>query len=307
MCKSRVLTLYYHRVNSLEHDSNLLCVSPKKFRQQMLCLKKNYQIVRFEEDWTTLDSDAVAVTFDDGYLDNMEYAVPVLEELQVPATVFVSTGTLNQNRELWWDELERLLLIGNDIPDSFRITDEEFDCEWSTGTWEYRRNCYQGLHYLMKNCITPARREKWMMHLWNWRRLDRGCRKENLTLSSKDIGKLMESKMISIGAHTVSHPSLANLDRELQEYEIRSSIEILSQITGNKITLFSYPFGSAGEDFNDETIEICRQCGILKAASTERKLWNFETNCYKIPRRIVRDWELTEFDSRIRSYWEEAL
>lgn len=305
MCKNKVLTLYYHRVNSLEHDCNLLCVSPIKFRQQMMYLKKNYQIVRFEEDWTTLDSDAVVVTFDDGYLDNLEYAVPVLEELEVPATIFVSTGTLNQDRELWWDELERLLLIGDDIPDSFHITDDEFDCQWSTSTWEYRRNCYNSVHYLMKNYITPAQREKWMMQLWDWRQLDRGCRKENLTLSSENIRKLLETKMISIGAHTVSHPSLANLGRELQEYEIRSSIEKLSEIIRNKITLFSYPFGSVGVDFNDETIEICRQCGILKAASTENKLWNIETNLYKIPRRIVRDWNLTEFDKQIRSYWEE--
>ena len=111
MRKNRVLTLYYHRVNNLKTDYNLLCVSPIKFRQQMLYLKRNYQIVRFEENWNLLDSDAVAITFDDGYIDNLEYALPILEELEVPATIFISTGTMNQNKELWWDELEQLICI----------------------------------------------------------------------------------------------------------------------------------------------------------------------------------------------------
>ncbi len=305
MRKNSVLTLYYHRINDLEHDYNLLCVSPAKFRQQVMYLKRKYQIVRFEEDWNMLDSDAVAITFDDGYLDNLEYMLPVLEELEVPATIFVSTGTINQDRELWWDELERLLLIGDDVPISFHLEDDEFECQWNTSTWEYRKNCYNGLHYLMKNYITPSRREKWFMQLWNWRRLDKSCRKENLTVSTRDIKKLLESKVISIGAHTVSHPSLANLDRGMQEYEIKSSIDKLSEIVGRKITLFSYPFGGLGVDFNDETIEICCQCGILKAASTENALWNLETNPYKIPRKVVRNWNLDEFDMQITSYWKE--
>ena len=110
MKQNKVLTLYYHRINILESDYNLLGVSPIKFRQQMLYLKQNYQIVRFEEDWSLLDQDAVSITFDDGYRDNLEYALPILEELEIPATIFISTGTIKQERELWWDELENLLL-----------------------------------------------------------------------------------------------------------------------------------------------------------------------------------------------------
>lgn len=305
MSKNRVLTLYYHRVNNLENDYNLLCVSPIKFRQQMMYLKSNYQIVRFEEDWKLLDCDAVAITFDDGYLDNLHYALPILEELEIPATIFVSTGTINQDKELWWDELERLMLAGNDIPPFFRLVDDEFGCEWNTSTWEYRENCYRSLHYLMRNFINPEKRENWIVQMWDWRQLRRNCKTDNLTLSPDDIKRVGKSKMVSVGAHTVSHPSLANLNKKMQECEIKQSIDKLSGILENKITLFSYPFGNAEIDFNDETIEICRQCGILKAASTESALWNSETNPYRIPRKVVRDWNLDEFDTKITSYWEE--
>lgn len=305
MRNKRVLTLYYHRINVLETDYNLLCVSPVKFMQQLLYLKSQYQIVPFEEDWNLLDSDAIAITFDDGYLDNLEYALPVLEELQVPATIFVSTGTMDQSKELWWDELERLILVDDSMPLCFRLVDDEFDCQWNTSTWEYRKNCYKSLHYLMKNFISPVRRENWLNQLWNWRGMKREPREKNLTVSLDDCKKLAESKVITIGAHTISHPSLANLDRTDQATEIKRSIDCLSDITEKKITVFSYPFGSYGIDFNEDTIEICRNNGILKAASTENALWDSRTNPYKIPRKVVRDWNLYEFERKIAEYWEE--
>lgn len=304
MGKNRVLTLYYHRVNVSEIDYNLLCVSPIRFRQQMLYLKDHYQIVRFEDDWNALDTDAVAVTFDDGYLDNLTYAVPILEELGVPATMFVSTGGLDQRKEFWWDELEQILIVGEGFPSSLQLADDEFHCKWNTSTYEYRKNCYLGLHYLMKNYICADKREEWLAQLWNWRGKERKIREKNMPLSPDDCRKMAEARMISIGAHTVSHPSLANLDIKEQEREINTSVEELSRILNQEITLFSYPFGGPGFDFNDDTIEICRKCGIQKAASTGIALWDPATSPYNIPRRIVRDWCISEFDKKIREYWD---
>lgn len=304
MRENRVLTLYYHRVNVLETDYNLLCVSPIRFRQQMLSLKRKYQIVRFDDDWTMLDSNAVVITFDDGYFDNMKYALPVLEELEIPATIFVSTGTMNQQKELWWDELERLILNG-ETPSELRLNDDEYDCVWDTSTYEHRKNCYAGIHYLMKNFIDPDRRENWLQQLWHWRGLERMVRKDYHTLCEDDCRKLAEANMISIGAHTITHPSLAGLGIENQEREIRESIEKLSYVLGKRITLFSYPFGAPSIDFDDATIEICRKYGILKAASTENRLWDVSVSPYRIPRKIVRDWTLDIFERKIEEYWEE--
>lgn len=305
MKKSKVLTLYYHKVNNLCPDYNLLCVSPIRFRQQMLYIKRNYQIVRFEEDWSLLDQDAVAITFDDGYRDNLENALPILEELQIPATIFISTGTMGQDRELWWDELENLLLTEGHFPHEFSLSDPEFACHWNTDTYELRENCYKALHYLMKNYIDAEKRDEWLQHLWDWRSLKRRARKENLTVSAEDCRRLGKSKVISIGAHTVSHPSLARLNREDQEKEIKESRDVLARILQKEVTLFSYPFGNPQRDFNEDTIDICCKVGICKAASTEDALWTPKSNSYKIPRKIVRDWGLAEFEQKIKAYWVE--
>lgn len=303
---NKVLVLFYHRINVLKKDYHQLCVSPANFRQQMQYLKEHYLIARFDEDWEMLDSDAVVITFDDGYCDNLEFAVPILDELQVPATIFVSTGTMDQLKEMWWDELEALLLVGEHLPTSFRLEDDEFGYIWDTSTWELRLNCYMSIHHLMKNFTGPDKREEWMNQLWHWRGMRRTARKENLTVSEDECRRLVQSQMISVGAHTVNHPSLAVLSREEQDREIRCSIDRLSNILGERVTLFSYPFGSYRANYNEDSIEICKECGIIKAASTDSLLWNPTMNLYQIPRRVVRNWNLDEFKFNIKKYWEGA-
>lgn len=305
MRNNRVLTLFYHRINILANDYHQLCVSPENFKEQLQYLREHYLLVRFEENWKLLDSDAVVITFDDGYLDNLQFALPILEELQVPATIFVSTGTMNQKRELWWDELEYLLLDGDYVPAYFQLEDGEFGYRWDTSAWEYRENCYRSIHYLMKNFVGPNKREEWMKQLWYWRGLKRKARKENFTVSENECRALAQSKLISIGAHTVNHPSLSVLNRAEQEREIKSSIDKLSDILEKQITLFSYPFGGYRVNFNDDSMKICQKNGIVKAASTDNLLWNSLTDAYRIPRKIVRNWDRCEFGRKIEEYWKE--
>lgn len=306
MNSNAVLVLYYHRVNSLEIDTNLLAVSPSQFEQQMKYLKKNYVIPRFEEDWNLIDGPGVVITFDDGYLDNYEKALPILEELEIPATIFVSIGTMNQQRELWWDELERLLLIGGDIPAEFHLADDIYEYTWPTDTYEMKRNCYHSLHFLMKNFVNVDIRSKWFEQLWKWRGIQPGARSTHFTLDDVACRKLATSKYITIGAHTVSHPALAKLCGEAQKQEISSSLEHLSAILSKKIDIFSYPFGVEGRDFNQETIAICQQLGIRKAASTKRGLWHKkECSEYAIPRNCVQNWNLFQFREMIENLWKE--
>ena len=300
----KVLTLFYHRINTLKSDYHQLCVTPSNFREQMHYLKEHYVLVRFEEDWSLLDSDAVVVTFDDGYLDNLEFAVPILDELEVPATIFVSTGTMDQSKEMWWDELEYLMLVGEHIPVYFQLEDEEFGYIWDTSDLPHRINCYRSIHHLMKNYICLEKRENWMKQLWHWRGLKRGARKENLTVSEEECRELNKSKMISVGAHTVNHPSLAVLSKTEQEKEIKCSINSLSDVLGERVTLFSYPFGNYRANYNEDSMEICQKCGIIKAASTDNFLWNPKINPYQIPRRVVRNWNLDDFANNVKKYWE---
>lgn len=304
MSTSKVLVLYYHRINSLERDINMLAVSPYQFQQHMKFIKKNYITARFEEDWTLLDGPGVVITFDDGYLDNYQNALPILEELEIPATIFISTGTMEQERELWWDELEYLLMEGIDIPGKFHLQDEIFEYTWRTDTFEMKLNCYRSLHFLMKNCISIQKRDRWFKQLWDWRRMKPTVRKTHLTLNNATCIELAKSNLITIGGHTVSHPSLAKLDTKDQKKEIEYSLDYLSRLLSKNVDVFSYPFGVKGVDYDQNTIDICKEFGIKKAATTEMGIWTKKKGDYRIPRNCVQNIDIFCFKKRIEELWE---
>src|SRR5690349_3688271 len=103
------VVLLYHSVRDASSDPQLLSVTPHRFAMHMAWLVDRYHVVSLPElvagvsQGQHQDEKLVAVTFDDGYLDNLTYARPVLEHYGVPATVFVATGLMENNQEFWWD------------------------------------------------------------------------------------------------------------------------------------------------------------------------------------------------------------
>ena len=300
MCK--VLTLLYHRVINLKYDKNMLAVLPNNFYLQMDYLKKNYPIVRFEQDWNALNEDAICITFDDGYMDNFTNALPILEELDIPATIFVSTGNINTSEEFWWDELERILLNSQiQYKETFRLEDDFFSCEWTTETLSDREELYDTLHWLMYDKVTVLKRKNWMEQLRMWWKTGNVGRKENQVMQSGKIKK--NSPLLTIGAHTVNHPSLRNLQKQDQYYEIHQSIKELEEIFERKITVFFFLFGSKN-DYDEVAIDICKKEEICKAASNFPGLWTRQCDNYQIPRNIVRNWSIDEFVHKIDLFWK---
>lgn len=299
---SRILTLLYHRVTKLEYDKNFLSVTPDNFYEQISYLKKNYPIVRFEQDWNELDEDAVCITFDDGYMDNFTNALPILKKLNIPFTVFITTGNINTYEEFWWDELERILLDRQKIYDEiFTLDDEMFSCRWSTKDFSDREEVYDTLHWLMYNKITVTKRKKWMNQLRKWGKAGSIGRRENWAMQTCEIRE--KCPIVTIGAHTVNHPSLKNLTEQEQRYEISQSIKDLKNLFNRSIDVFSYPFGTKN-DYDKITINICKEENICKVATNIPGLWTPQCDNYQIPRNIVRNWEIDEFTKKVNKFWK---
>lgn len=300
----KVNVLYYHRIYEMKDDIHLLCVSPTTFEQQMRYLKENYDILRFEENWDYSDGRGIVITFDDGYFDNFQYALPILEELEIPATVFVTVGTLENNGNLWWDELEGLILCEDNHLDSIVIEDEKYGCSWDTSTYELKLNCYYAIHHLMKSFIDVKTREQWFEQIREQRKTDEYTRDRFRTLDKQSCIYLAGSEYITIGAHTISHSPLAKMSVQDQRDEIVNSKVYLETLLQRKIDMFSYPFGGKKVDYNDDTIQICKQSGINKAASTTPGIWTAKCSNYEIPRNVIRNWGADEFQYMIDKYWK---
>lgn len=100
--------LLYHRVADVKDDPHLLTVSPKNFYRQINYLRENFNLVSLLKLVNNLKGgeikkDTLAITFDDGYADNLYNALPVLEEFQIPATLFIVAGKIDSPEPFWWD------------------------------------------------------------------------------------------------------------------------------------------------------------------------------------------------------------
>lgn len=297
-----VLVLYYHRINSIQNDPFELCVSAENFDKHICYIKEHYAPLRFEDKWDG-NSQGIVITFDDGYEDNLTNALPILEKYHVPATIFVSTGQILKKKMMWWDELYELTVEKNNNK-FIVIQDDVFGCKWKTDGYQMKLNCYFAIHKLMNHYISLQKKEEWMNQLREQVSLREHSDDYNL-LTPVQLKTLSKSGLITIGGHSVSHMSLGKMTEDQQEMEIRENVIQLQEIVSEKITTFSYPFGTVGVDFNMYTQEVCQKYGIRKAATTERKVWRNGEDNWAIPRCEVKNWNEKEFVCQLKQLWRK--
>lgn len=295
-----VIVLLYHRVTVLDSDPQLLAVTPDNFREQMTFLKSNFPVLRFEDEWSDVKEPSVVVTFDDGYADNALEALPILEEVEVPATFFVSTGSIEGEREFWWDEIERIILGKGPFPKSFILVDSFYGREWLTTDISQRHEMYQDMYLLMKK-IENSRKKDWLRQLRDWTIVKEEGRETHRAMTIAELCKLDQSQLATVGAHTITHSQLSALSPQQQREEIFGSKKQLESWVGHEVKVFSYPFG-AKSDYNRESVRICKEAGFSKAISNFSGQVHRWTDPYQIPRQLVRNWPLGLFKKMLNRF-----
>jgi peptidoglycan/xylan/chitin deacetylase (PgdA/CDA1 family) len=113
--------------------------------------------------------------------------------------------------------------------------------------------------------------------------------------------RLAGSPLISIGAHTVTHPCLSALNRTRQREEIVDSKTGLEQMLGREISLFSYPFGGP-KDFSRASTALCREAGFSRVAVNYPGLVRRWTDPLRLPRHLVRNWDTDTFAGNLERF-----
>lgn len=296
-----VIVLIYHRVTTLPSDPEMLAVTPENFRQQMRYLKENYPLVRFEDDWAQTVKPAVCITFDDGYADNALEALPILEDVGVPATFFVSTGTIDTDQAFWWDELECIIMEKQNLPPSFTLNDSGSAKTWQTGTHSERQEFYQDTVQALKN-VTPGKRNDRLRQLRHWAGAEEEFTDTHRAMTVDELRLLANSSWVTIGAHTVTHARLSSLPPAAQAEEIAASKTQLEEWLGRGIQVFSYPFGRRC-DYTKTTVALCQKAGFTKAAANFAGQTHRWTDPHQIPRHLVRNWPLEIFCEKLKGFW----
>lgn len=316
------LVLLYHRIAALRLDPQLLCVSTSRFSEHLEWIAKERRPVSL--GWMRNEMTAgrslegtIAVTFDDGYKDNLLEAKPILEKFGVPATVFVASGFLGGSREFWWDELERIFLLPGQLPSEVMVPGDpriwhlgaaaHYDEEASSrhSGWNVtneqdptpRHRAYRDLHAFLKP-LSPERREAVLDRLAAWSGASRTPRPTHGLLSEEELVELTTGSFVDVGAHTISHPMMATLPPNQQLEEIREGKARLEQLVGASVRAFAYPYGSRS-DYTKETVALVKSCGFDLACSNFPGVVAPRTDAYQIPRILVRNWDGEEFSSQI--------
>ena len=219
--------LLYHRVASPSTDVHHLSVTPADFRAQMEHLRDRYHPMPLNEFAEAaakhlLPAGAVAVTFDDGYLDNLVNASPILTATGVPVTFFLTTDRLNTPYEFWWDALERMMLGSTPTPDQLAAHAATYDAIVGAPA-DVRDRAIEDLR---------ARRGD-SAHSEGARRMNAG-----------EMVELSRRPGHAIGAHTVQHLMLTRQSDEVRRQEIEESRQSLENLIEADVTAFAYPFGA---------------------------------------------------------------
>jgi peptidoglycan/xylan/chitin deacetylase (PgdA/CDA1 family) len=246
----------------------------------------------------------IAVTFDDGYVDNLHHALPVLERCGVPATIFVTSGYINRDREFWWDELEHTMLLGTEMPANLRL-------QSSIGIWETagerladRLEIYHSLHrWLLPQ--PPAAQDSALAQLRQEFGAASVVRPSHRPLRTQELVRLAQSPLITIGGHTVNHVALGSRPRQEQQREVAQGLADLQQMTGHAVTSFSYPYGTRVA-IGSHAPRIVAEAGCVAARANWPGLVTRRSNPFLLPGFIVRDWSAEELESRLVAYLSGA-
>jgi peptidoglycan/xylan/chitin deacetylase (PgdA/CDA1 family) len=276
--------LFYHRVND---DEEAICdtVPVRTFAVQMELLKEHFCVLPLLElveakERNHIPPNAVAITFDDGYRDNYENAFPVLRRLGLPATIFVTTGSVASRELLWHDQFF----------DAFAQASVPF-VSFNGGrlplrTVAEKRAAVAVLARQLRKC-DPQRRIAELHRLVaelkvpepdpdRWRKLD------------WDQIREMAGAGISFGAHTVTHPILTRVPREEAAAEIEESRKALETQLGSRVTLFAYPNGAHG-DFDESVKQVLRDAGFRCAVTTVPGVNDTATDPLELRREAMWD------------------
>jgi len=282
------VVLLYHRVATVDVDPWSLCVAPNHFEEQMAVLAARGDVGTLGDLGAAVAAGRrpprrVVVTFDDGYADVAETALPMIERAGVPATLFVTTGGLGGAREFWWDALARCVLEPESLPEQIALTIGGRSHEMRTAETP-RPVLHDRLHGLLGHAAAWER-DAALRALATAIGIEPSVRPTHRRLSPTDVRTLSRHPLMTLGAHSVSHPYLSALPPDEQEREIDEGRRFLQALTGVSVLDFSYPHG----DHDAATVGLVRRAGFRSACGTEcETVWS-GSDPYAIPRVEVPD------------------
>jgi peptidoglycan/xylan/chitin deacetylase (PgdA/CDA1 family)/glycosyltransferase involved in cell wall biosynthesis len=281
---ARAVVLAYHRISQLSPDAHGLCTPPDVFRDHMTYVRDACTPIALRDLVAaaaegSIPERAVAVTLDDGYLDALAGASPILLELGVPATFFVNSGRMFEAQERWFDVLERVLLCEPTLPGELAVDAGGRMLRMPTGTTPERAAALDAVAEAAWP-LDAAGRERIVHTVLAWSGATRCARASHRLLTGGEVGELANRAGHTIGAHTMHHLALTRHDAATSRREIADDKAALEALLQRPVDLFAYPYG----EFDGGTVAAVREAGFAAAVTVAEGAMSPATNRFLIPR-----------------------
>jgi peptidoglycan/xylan/chitin deacetylase (PgdA/CDA1 family) len=290
--------LSYHRIND-DNDPFFPSLPSAVFERHMAYLARSYRVLTVEElvekiHRGTVPRNALAITFDDGYRDNLTHAAPILARHGLPATIFLATGFIGTSEVPWFDRVamafKSTTAASIVAPWGGRLELSRVDDRWAAvekalaylkglGDDEFRRRLDELLNAL---AFTDQRWGKGWMLEW-------------------DDVQALAGLGFSIGAHTVHHPILSRVSVERARTEIEGSRTMIESACGFTPKAFAYPNGKPA-DYNSAVQRLVKDAGFTCAVTTQFGLNTRQTPVYELRRGGPWEHDVATFAFKLSMY-----
>ena len=205
----------------------------------------------------------IAVTLDDGYRDNADYALPVFRRHRAPFTVFVCPGLTEASTELWWEALARIVADNDEI----RL-EGAGPAVHSARTPPEKQAVFAAWVEWLTTEADETRQREAVRDLAGKYGVDLAELARSEVMNWDEVRALAKEPLATIGAHTMTHPALARLPAETAVAEMRMSAERIEAEIGTRPTTIAFPYGypaAAGE----REAKLAAEAGFAASFTTQ--------------------------------------
>lgn len=262
--EDRLTVLAYHRVcnpASFGFFEPVISATPDDFARQMDIIAERYNAITLPELLAWLDGvgtippNAALITFDDGYRDNLDQALPVLHERELPAVLFLATDHIDRSQPFFWDSaaysFNQTSATEADLPilgPRSWVSPQVMCAEWLEAAKRVPHSRRAEVtEQLGRQLGVSMPEDAYAGELLTW-----------------DEVRLMASKGFEFGSHTLTHPILTEVPASEVRRELVESRARLEDELGVSIRTLAYPNGTPA-DFNSQIMEMAIDAGYSAA------------------------------------------
>ncbi|MEO6539733.1 MAG: polysaccharide deacetylase family protein, partial [Ferruginibacter sp.] len=253
------------------------------FEKIMHFVSKQYEVLSLEDiclNNPVTKKPALAISFDDGYRDFIDHALPVLKKYRFHSTMFVVTDCIDNNMPTWTYVMDFLFYHTNKLllpPYDYGDDNKPYAVYAWNNKEEQIMYCRKFKQALKK--VNNKKRNEILQHFIHG--FDDVQLPKNLMMTWDELAS-MKKELVDIGSHSISHPPLATIDDEAElENEIRVSGEIIEQRLGFFPAGISYPVGS----YDQRVKEVSKNAGYKFGVAVDQKLYNsIKQDLFEVPR-----------------------